>query len=1223
MKVTAILSALAAATLVSAGTFHDFSKLDKVKTLPRGFIIEYHDNIKANEAHNALNSRKVDYKIRNEYNIFNGAAITVNSKHDGKDIAKIPGVKNVWPIKLYSIPKLQKNTKQPDFAATSLHRMTGVDVVHKEYKLTGKGIKVTFGAYRVFGCDGSSADDVILAAMELAFNDGMDIINMSLGGGSAYKSDPTAVLAEKLIARGMALSASAGNSGDEGAWMVGNTGLGDHATSNASFDNVWVYLYSMVYGKNAPIPYTFSTGYGKVISLPATATLVPLLEKDGTLSDGCDQAVYDGKDVKGKVVLVLGNVTRCKSGGRGALGQKNGAAGMITQTDGGGLANLGGVPGFPMASIENLAGAQLLAAYKADPKATFTWVTKQNPFNLDNNGAPSTFSSLGLDGDLRSKPDIGAPGGNILSTYPLAEGGYAVLSGTSMSSPYTAGSHALYMQAKKSKVRGDLIRQALKNTATISKSYKSKTFASAAKQGAGLINVLNAIRTTTAISPDHIDLLDTINLQKTVKISIKNSGKKTETYTLSHVPADTLNLYKVGTTFPLGHPGVEASYASVVFSSSKVKIPAGKSATITLRFKEPKSAKANQFPLYSGYVVAKPASKNGIAVNVPYTGLKGDVRNVPIMDTDSGFPALATRSADGTLGPVPKGNSTFDLKTSMPVVLTRLGSHTPDATIRVFDASNKFVGYMSSLESGPAFGPAGRVTNVNSKTGKLSVATFTWVGEVLPTKNTTVTPTKLPAGSYSVVVASQKKFSKVNLHSRVAERNRLQLAQGDQRGQQKLEQEQVPNQVDHEYDFGTWKGYAGQFSSEFVKELETHDDVEYVEEDTLMWAWGVDQDNGAALDTQEGSAALDANQEALVPEATSSTDTSEFDTNAVVNGHNVNLEYFSLKAPSWGLARIAERERDLAKDYSYMSSAGADVDVYIIDSGVYAEHSDFGGRAFNLANFVSSERDTDTCGHVAGRRYGVAKAARIQAIKVLDAEGQGSTSQVMAGINFMIKHASNNPNPKKVINMSLGGQVSRPVNDAVRVAVTQYKLPFFVAAGNTGDDACQYSPAGVKEAFSVGGSDRSDRVGWYSCTGQCVNIFAPGSGITSDWIRSPSSAHILDGTSMAAPHVAGVAALFLGAGNTYSSAQGLYDDLVRMSTKGIISGVMSNEAQTTKNLLYNKLEDIGATFSVHPQDDIVALEEGQATDAKVNARKKAKKMRDENDRNAGRHHHHH
>ncbi len=270
MKITAILSALAAATLVSAGKFHDITKLEKTNVLPGGFIIEYHDNIKHNDAHNALNSRKIDYKVRNEYNIFNGAAITVNSKHDGKDLAQIPGVKNVWPISLYSIPKLQKSNKKPsDPEVVSLHRMTGVDIVHKKHKLTGKGIKVgvidsgvdykhpafaaagadagcfarygkncrvahgwdfvgddytgynapkpdsdpmdcgghgshvagiiganamnikaspkppqpfigvapevTFGAYRVFGCDGSSGDDVILAAMELAFNDGMDV----------------------------------------------------------------------------------------------------------------------------------------------------------------------------------------------------------------------------------------------------------------------------------------------------------------------------------------------------------------------------------------------------------------------------------------------------------------------------------------------------------------------------------------------------------------------------------------------------------------------------------------------------------------------------------------------------------------------------------------------------------------------------------------------------------------------------------------------------------------------------------------------------------------------------------------------------------------------------------------------------------------------------------------------------------------------------------------
>ena len=158
------------------------------------------------------------------------------------------------------------------------------------------------------------------------------------------------------------------------------------------------------------------------------------------------------------------------------------------------------------------------------------------------------------------------------------------------------------------------------------------------------------------------------------------------------------------------------------------------------------------------------------------------------------------------------------------------------------------------------------------------------------------------------------------------------------------------------------------------------------------------------------------------------------------------------------------------------------------------------------------KKGTHVAGIVAGHRYGVAKSARINAVKVLDSEGKGSTSQVLAGINFVIRHASSNPNPKKVINMSLGGDFSRPVNDAVRLAVTQHDLPFFVAAGNSGDDACQYSPAGVEEAFAVGGSDRWDRIGWYSCIGSCVGIFAPGSGIPSDWIHSRNSSHILDGT---------------------------------------------------------------------------------------------------------------
>lgn len=269
MKLTAILSALAAAALVSAGKFHPVEE-GKVDFIPNAYIIEYSDGIRRNAAHNSLKANKVDYKVRNEYNIFNGAALTVKSGHEGDALAKIPGIKNVWRVTLHKIPKVNKSTKKPtDPEVVSFHRMTGVDVLHKKHKLTGKGIKigiidtgvdykhpafaapganegcfarngkncrirygwdfvgddyngsntpkpdgdpmdcnghgshvagiiggnalnikvspkppqpfvgvapeVTIGAYRVFGCYGTSADDVILAAMELAFNEGMDV----------------------------------------------------------------------------------------------------------------------------------------------------------------------------------------------------------------------------------------------------------------------------------------------------------------------------------------------------------------------------------------------------------------------------------------------------------------------------------------------------------------------------------------------------------------------------------------------------------------------------------------------------------------------------------------------------------------------------------------------------------------------------------------------------------------------------------------------------------------------------------------------------------------------------------------------------------------------------------------------------------------------------------------------------------------------------------------
>ncbi|KAG0304335.1 hypothetical protein BGZ98_005638 [Dissophora globulifera] len=753
------------------------------------------------DAYSALRFHQVDYNVRHEYSVFHGAAISVNSAHDGHAIAAIPGIKNVWPITLHAMPKaLESKLNMTDPQVVSDHRMTGVDVVHIKLKLTGRGVKVgvldtgidykhpafanpgsragcfgptcrvafgwdfvgdayngtntpvpgpnpmdcfghgthvagiiganalnltadpkpvqpfvgvapeaTLGAYRIFGCEGYSGDDVILAAMERAANDGMDIINMSLGGGSFYRSSPTAVLGDKLVARGMALAAAAGNDGSQGVWMVSDSGLGDLSYSVASIDNIYGFYNSFTYAGDS-YPYLQSNAWGQPIILPANATLLPLFESNGKLSDGCDAAVYKAaaKSIKGKIVLVYGDVTRCRSDARGILAKKAGAIGMLFQTTPLGLAALMGAPEFPMASIENKAGDSLLAAYRANPRATFTWSHQASNFLVEGGGASSDFTSLGLDGELRSKPDIAAPGGNILSTYPLAKGGYALLSGTSMATPYVTGSHALYIQAKHTKRRGDEIRAVFKNTATRTTNVGSKTLSSVARQGAGLINVLNAILTTASISPDHIDLLDTNHLLKTTTIS----------------------------------------------------------ATITLHFTEPKAGKSSQFPIYSGYIIAKPASKDGVPLHVPYTGLKGDFSQVPIMDTDSGFPAIRNFDlVNGTSALVSKnGGYTFDMTTHVPVILTRLGSHTPSAEIRIFESeSDTFVGFMASKVSGNAVGPAGRRLNTDEK-GELVSSNWIWDGSIVtpaggdnPTAMTQ--PKTLSSGTYRIVVASQKKFT--------------------------------------------------------------------------------------------------------------------------------------------------------------------------------------------------------------------------------------------------------------------------------------------------------------------------------------------------------------------------------------------------------------------------------------------------------------------------------
>jgi subtilisin family serine protease len=231
--------------------------------------------------------------------------------------------------------------------------------------------------------------------------------------------------------------------------------------------------------------------------------------------------------------------------------------------------------------------------------------------------------------------------------------------------------------------------------------------------------------------------------------------------------------------------------------------------------------------------------------------------------------------------------------------------------------------------------------------------------------------------------------------------------------------------------------------------------------------------------------------------------------------------------PSWGLDRIDAVDTALDNSYKYVST-GSGALVYVIDTGVYSSHSDLSGRVISGYTAIADGNGTEDCnghgthvaGTVAGKTYGVAKNATVVAVRVLDCAGSGFSSSVVAGINWAV---ASHPGGPGIINLSLGGGANSAVDTAV-AAATQAGLVVVVAAGNSGADACQFSPARAPSAITIGATDQSDNRASYSNFGSCVDMYAPGSGITSAWISGSTSTRTISGTSMAAPHVAGLAA---------------------------------------------------------------------------------------------------
>ncbi|KAI8374401.1 peptidase S8/S53 domain-containing protein [Radiomyces spectabilis] len=561
---------------------------------------------------------------------------------------------------------------------------------------TGVAPDATLGMWRVFGCNGRTGNDIIIKALLMAYDAGCDILSLSLGDNSGWSEGAENVVAERIVKKGVPVIVAAGNDGASGVFTVGSPSTAPGVMSVASFDNAYILVKQFTVGGDSANPILTHSDYS-IGYIPGSKETMPdgelvLADPNGS-GEGCDASKVSA-DVKGKLALIKRGT--CTFDEKAINVAKAGAIGaVIYNSDGDAFGMSMPTAPIPAVSVSSGTGAKLIGEIKKG-KTVLTFKKKDTVLPSSTGNTVSSFSSVGASYELHLRPNLAGIGGNVFSTLPRYLGSWGSMSGTSMATPYVSGTLALYLNALgKKKQKPEYITEQLQNYAYIAPYANDvKELDSPLRQGAGLVQIYDAIKQDVHISPAQISFNDTSSSRyKTHTLTITNHGHSTITYQVINNVSTAIAPYDLKKS---GYAPVEPTVnvkaaAKLRVSSNHIRVPPRSSKKVRVTVIPPRTDPKEHI-MYGGFVQFKALHNrhNNKDITVPYFGVVGDQRELPIFD-DS--PYLSDITGSNIYGK----NETFVFdpkdENTTPYILFRLLTPTARIDAELLDHKNKVIGY--------------------------------------------------------------------------------------------------------------------------------------------------------------------------------------------------------------------------------------------------------------------------------------------------------------------------------------------------------------------------------------------------------------------------------------------------------------------------------------------------------------------------------------------------